>query len=79
MFDLCKYWLYGRDTTFTEKLDYSSAIALLGVALIIAVIRSFNLRIEAARVMVAAPVIAFVSTHILYLHFYEFDYGMCVH
>jgi hypothetical protein len=79
MFDLCKYWLYGRDTTFTEKLDYSSAIALLGVALIIAVIRSFNLRIEAARVMVAAPVIAFVSTHILYLHFYEFAYGMCVH
>ena len=29
--------------------------------------------------MVAAPVIAFVATHILYLHFYEFDYGMCIY
>ena len=78
MYEVYLSWLYGRDTTFTEKLDYSSAIALLGVALIVAVIRSFNLRIEAARVMVAAPVIAFVATHILYLNFYEFDYGMCI-
>lgn len=25
--------------------------------------------------MVAAPVFAFLTTHILYMNFYEFDYG----
>lgn len=67
---------HSRDVEITEKLDYSSAVALLGFTLIIAIIRTFSLRIEAARVMVAAPIIAFVSTHILYLNFYNFDYGL---
>eukprot|EP00271_Cylindrocystis_brebissonii_P003761 TRINITY_DN15017_c0_g1_i1.p1 TRINITY_DN15017_c0_g1~~TRINITY_DN15017_c0_g1_i1.p1 ORF type:complete len:376 (+),score=50.83 TRINITY_DN15017_c0_g1_i1:252-1379(+) len=64
-----------RDTPSTEALDYSSAIALLGTALIVAVIRTASLRLEAARVMVAAPLIAFTATHILFLNFYQFDYG----
>ena len=59
----------------TEKLDYSSAVALLGFSLIIAILRAFNVRDEAARVMVAAPLIAFVKTHILYLYLYKLDYG----
>lgn len=64
-----------RDVKFTESLDYSSAVGLLGYSLILAIIRTGSLRIEAARVMVAAPIIAFVTTHILYLNLYKFDYG----
>lgn len=59
----------------TEKLDCSSAVALLGFSLILAIMRAFNVRDEAARVMIAAPLIAFVTTHILYLNFYQLDYG----
>ena len=59
----------------TEKLDYSSGVALLGFTLILAILRAFNVRDEAARVMIAAPLMAFVTTHILYLNFYKLDYG----
>ncbi|KAF5207448.1 Per1-like protein [Thalictrum thalictroides] len=38
--------------------------------------RTFSVRDEAARVMVAAPLIAFVTTHILYLNFYKLNYGL---
>lgn len=61
---------------FTEKLDYSSAVALLGFSLILAILRAFNVRDEAARVMVSAPLLAFVATHIMYLNFYKLDYGI---
>ncbi|RRT45897.1 hypothetical protein B296_00054816 [Ensete ventricosum] len=60
----------------TEKLDYSSTLALLGFSLILAVLRTFNVKNEASRVMVAAPLLAFLTTHILYLNFYELDYGL---
>lgn len=60
----------------TEKLDCSSAVALLGFTLILAILRAFNVRDEAGRVMIAAPVLAFVTTHILYLNFYKLDYGI---
>ncbi|XP_040987002.1 post-GPI attachment to proteins factor 3 [Juglans microcarpa x Juglans regia] len=66
---------HSRDVELTEKLDYSSAVALLGYSLILAILRSFNVRNEAARVMVSAPLLAFVTTHILYLNFYKLDYG----
>ena len=65
-----------RDVALTEKLDYSSAVALLGYSLILSILRSFNVRTEAARVMVAAPLLAFVTTHILFLNLYKLDYGM---
>lgn len=65
-----------RDVDLTEKLDYSSAVALLGFSLIMSILRSFNIRDEAARVMVAAPLIAFITTHILYLNNYQMDYGI---
>lgn len=65
-----------RDVDLTEKLDYSSAVAVLGFSLIVAILRAFNVREEASRVMVAAPLIAFVTTHILYLNFYQLDYGL---
>ncbi|KAJ4705837.1 Post-GPI attachment to proteins factor 3 [Melia azedarach] len=66
---------HSRDVDLTEKLDYSSAVALLGYSLILAILRTLNVRDEAARVMVAAPLLAFVITHILYLNFYKLDYG----
>ncbi|XP_057820734.1 uncharacterized protein LOC131033516 isoform X2 [Cryptomeria japonica] len=66
---------HSRDVELTEKLDYSSAVALMGFSLIVAILRTFDVKDEAARVMVAAPLIAFVTTHILYLNFYELDYA----
>lgn len=73
-FDVLK--LICRDVELTEKLDYSSAVALVGYSLILAILRVFNVRDEAARVMIAAPIVAFVTTHILYLNFYQLDHGM---
>ncbi|KAJ9679222.1 hypothetical protein PVL29_021224 [Vitis rotundifolia] len=67
---------HSRDVDLTEKLDYSSGVALLGFTLILAILRAFNVRDEAARVMIAAPLMAFVTTHILYLNFYKLDYGL---
>ena len=69
--------LYGflRDVDITERLDYSSAIAVIGFSLIVSILRTFDVRVEAARVMVSAPVLAFVTTHILYINFYKLDYG----
>ncbi|KAJ6358439.1 hypothetical protein OIU76_000196 [Salix suchowensis] len=67
---------HSRDVELTEKLDCSSAVALLGFSLILAVLRAFSMRDEAARVMVSAPIIAFVTTHILYLNFFNLDYGL---
>lgn len=67
---------HSRDVELTERLDYSSAVALLGFSLILAIARAFDMRDEAGRVMVAAPVIAFVITHILYLNFFNLDPGL---
>ncbi|XP_024438429.1 uncharacterized protein LOC7482151 isoform X2 [Populus trichocarpa] len=67
---------HSRDVELTEKLDCSSAVALLGFSLILAILRAFSMRDEAARVMVSAPIIAFVTTHILYLNFYNLDYDL---
>lgn len=74
-YDLLYRFSFSRDVDLTERLDYSSAVALLGYSLILAILRTFNVRDEASRVMVAAPLLAFVTTHILYLNFYKLDYG----
>ncbi|GAV64115.1 Per1 domain-containing protein, partial [Cephalotus follicularis] len=66
---------HSRDMDWTEKLDYSSAVALLGFSLIVAILRSFSVRDEATRVMASAPLLAFVATHILFLNIYKLDYG----
>ncbi|MCD7447415.1 hypothetical protein HAX54_029089 [Datura stramonium] len=67
---------HSRDVELTEKLDYSSTVALIGYSLLVAILRAFNVRDEASRVMVAAPIVAFVTTHILYLNFYQLDFGL---
>ncbi|XP_057765288.1 uncharacterized protein LOC130986039 isoform X2 [Salvia miltiorrhiza] len=63
-----------REMDLTEKLEFSSFVALLGYSIILAIIRSFSLRTDAARVMVAAPIVAFATTHILFLCNYKMDY-----
>ncbi|XP_062217014.1 uncharacterized protein LOC133917073 isoform X2 [Phragmites australis] len=75
-FLLLYYKLPLSDTIWTEKLYFSSAAAFLGYSLILAILRTLNLRDEASRVMVAAPILAFVTTHVLYLNFYELDKGL---
>lgn len=67
---------HSRNVELTERLDLSSAVALIGFSLILAIFRSFNVTLEAARVMISAPLIAFVTTHILYLNFYQLDHGL---
>ncbi|KAH0868097.1 hypothetical protein HID58_075119 [Brassica napus] len=78
-------WLNGeyhvfhtRDIDITKRLDFSSAIAVLGFSLIVSILRTFDIRVEAARVMVSAPVPALVTTHILYINFYKLDYGLAM-
>ncbi|KAM7266356.1 hypothetical protein ACFE04_004253 [Oxalis oulophora] len=73
------FWSAGfhsRQVELTEKLEISSGVALLGFSLILAILRAFNVKDEATRVMVSAPLIAFVTTHILFLNFYELDHGL---
>ncbi|CAN6897861.1 unnamed protein product [Brassica oleracea] len=65
-----------RDIDITKRLDFSSAIAVLGFSFIVSILRTFDVRVEAARVMVSAPVLALVTTHILYINFYKLDYAM---
>lgn len=67
---------HSLDVDLTEKLDISSGVALLGYSLILAIVRTFSVKDEAGRVMVAAPFISFVTTHILYLNFYQLDHGL---
>ncbi|CDY55489.1 BnaCnng29030D [Brassica napus] len=67
--------LYYKDVDITKRLDYSSAIAVLGFSLIVSILRTFDVRVEAARVMVSAPLLALVTTHVLYINFYKLDYG----
>ncbi|KAH0912695.1 hypothetical protein HID58_036016 [Brassica napus] len=57
--------LYYKDVDITKTLDYSSAIAILGFSLIVSILRTFDVRVEAARVMVSPPVLAFVTSHII--------------
>ena len=54
-----------RDVELTEKLDYSSVVALGFV----------SFKQYSKILMVAALLIAFVTTYILYLKFYKLDYG----
>ncbi|CAN6809271.1 unnamed protein product [Brassica oleracea] len=55
--------LYYKDVDITKRLDYSSAIAVLGFSLIVSILRTFHVGVDAARVMVSAPVLALVTTH----------------
>uniref|UniRef100_A0A0D3CH84 Post-GPI attachment to proteins factor 3 n=1 Tax=Brassica oleracea var. oleracea TaxID=109376 RepID=A0A0D3CH84_BRAOL len=66
---------HGSHDEKSPWLDYSSAIAVLGFSLIVSILRTFDVRVEAARVMVSAPLLALVTIHVLYINFYKLDYG----
>ncbi|KAG2294719.1 hypothetical protein Bca52824_041388 [Brassica carinata] len=70
--------LYYKDVDIIKRLDYSSAIAVLGFSLIISILRTFDVRVEAARVMVSAPVLALVTTHVLSMLFTGWNIIACV-
>ncbi|CAN6893079.1 unnamed protein product [Brassica oleracea] len=67
--------LYYKDVDITKRLDYSYAIVVLGFSLIVSILRTFDVRVEAAKVMVSALVLALVTTHLLYINFYKLDYA----
>uniref|UniRef100_A0A0D3E863 Post-GPI attachment to proteins factor 3 n=1 Tax=Brassica oleracea var. oleracea TaxID=109376 RepID=A0A0D3E863_BRAOL len=75
MLDSVHELLVLEDVDITKSLDYSSAIAVLGFSLIVSILKTFDVRVEAARVMVSAPVLALVTTHVLYINFYKLYYG----
>ncbi|KAG2279593.1 hypothetical protein Bca52824_050813, partial [Brassica carinata] len=64
-----------RTGYYEYRLDYSYAIVVLGFRLIVSILRTFDVWMEAARVMVSAPVLALVTIHVLYINFYKLDYG----
>lgn len=68
-----------RDVELTERLDYSSAVALLGFSLIVAILRAFRVRTKSSRVMTSAPLAILIMAHIFYLNSYAVDYGNKFH
>ncbi|WZZ62070.1 hypothetical protein YC2023_062177 [Brassica napus] len=66
------------DVDITKRLDYSYAIVVLGFSLIVSILRTFDVRVEAAKVMVSALVLALVTTHLLYINFYKLDYVVVI-
>lgn len=73
------FWLWhaafhGIYADFTERLYYSSSVAFLGYSLLLSILRALYVKAEAARVMVAAPLIGFFTTHILFLNLVELNY-----
>ncbi|CAH8280523.1 unnamed protein product [Arabidopsis lyrata] len=67
---------HSRDVELTVRLDYSSATVLAGFSLILAILRSFSIQDQSVKIMVTAPILAVVATHILYLNFYNLDEGL---
>lgn len=59
----------------TEALDYSSAIVVFTYSLFLSIVVAGNIYLEAARVMILAPLAGFTATHILYLNVVDMDYG----
>ncbi|KAG1330363.1 putative U11/U12 small nuclear ribonucleoprotein 59 kDa protein-like [Cocos nucifera] len=66
-------WPFKRVFVFQEPL--SAVLSALNLLMHFTGWLSFFLLDEASRVMLAAPILAFVTTHILYLNFYQLDYG----
>ncbi|KAK7401662.1 hypothetical protein VNO78_13308 [Psophocarpus tetragonolobus] len=73
----CWFWsviFHIRYCELMERLENSSTVVFLGYSLIMAILRSFNVKDEATRVMIPAPLISFVTTHIIYLNSYKLAY-----
>ncbi|KAH6554528.1 hypothetical protein KP509_1Z327900 [Ceratopteris richardii] len=66
---------HSRDVVLTERMDYCSAILVIGYSLIIAFLRTFHIKSEMAQVILVAPIILFLIIHMLYLNLFNFDYA----
>lgn len=66
---------HSRDTRLTERLDYFSAALLVFYNLFLCVVRIACLRSPGALLAVAAPVLAFLTSHFRFMLFVLFDYG----
>ncbi|KAM3327883.1 hypothetical protein P3S68_033345 [Capsicum galapagoense] len=60
------YYVDSYELVFYSYLYYTYAVALLGFSLILSTLESFNVEDEAVRVLVAAPLLAYTDTDVLY-------------
>ncbi|KAH0857352.1 hypothetical protein HID58_085613 [Brassica napus] len=58
--------LYYKFPLKQDRTGYYEYVAVLGFSLIVSILRTFDVRVEAARVMVSAPLLALVTTHVLW-------------
>ncbi|MDP2436069.1 MAG: hypothetical protein Q8P67_10020, partial [archaeon] len=66
---------HARDTYLTEKLDYFCAFSIIIWGLWIAISRTLLLRLE-KQVLVLVLILFFYFSHICYMTFVVFDYGL---
>lgn len=67
---------HARDTPFTEKMDYFSALFLIVWGLWVAIVRTLHLhRRKHLQALILAGIMLFYLGHISYLTFVRFDYG----
>ncbi|KAL3682845.1 hypothetical protein R1sor_000867 [Riccia sorocarpa] len=75
------YWvsrfiLHSRDSAVDRHLESSLEVSLNVYGMCLAIMRVARLRTEAARVIVAAPTIALLYTHLMYINGCFYDYGL---
>jgi hypothetical protein len=63
-----------RDTRLTERIDYMAADSVVAMGLIVAVVRTFSLRLKGT-LLVSAAVGAALLRHARFMLFVKFDYG----
>ena len=73
-------WLWStifhlRDCEFTMHMDYFSAVAIVFVSMILAIVRFFNIRSQIKQLLVALPIFIFYLFHVLYMLWIKFDFG----
>ncbi|BBN15742.1 post-GPI attachment to proteins factor 3 [Marchantia polymorpha subsp. ruderalis] len=75
------YWisrcmLHSREMAVDKHLESSFEILLSMYALCLAIMRVGKMKTEASRVIVAAPTLAFLYTHLMYINYCVYDYGL---
>ncbi|CAH8536720.1 unnamed protein product [Heterobilharzia americana] len=63
-----------RDTSFTEKMDYFSALAFVVASVVIVQQRIFNPS-RVVTILFSAVLVALFANHVNYMSFVSFDYG----
>lgn len=66
---------HSRDTKFTEKFDYCSAIAVISVGLAVSLARALGLRRRLKLAWIVVPVAGLTAAHLWYMFNVKFDYA----